>query len=54
MVRGEVWWADLCIPQGSAPAPRSPSFARSDFPDRERRAMITPWMSLPTRWTAST
>jgi len=24
MVRGELWWADLGLPRGSAPAPRRP------------------------------
>jgi mRNA interferase MazF len=24
MLRGELWWADLCLPRGSAPALRRP------------------------------
>jgi mRNA interferase MazF len=42
MVRGEVWWADLGLPRGSAPALRRPVLVISaDQYNRSRLATVT-------------
>lgn len=42
MVRGEVWWADLGLPRGSAPALRRPVLVLSaDQYNRSRLSTVT-------------